>query len=259
MVGRLAARARRDGRRARRPRPRPGRGHVGAVRRHPGRAAHEPGRQRGQPPPRRGRPGDVALAVARSARSERSRSVTSPTASTSRPGSAPRCASCSTATSVPAGWQRADDPATWAPVDAIPAAELWAARARQRAALVGFVGRRSVGDRLIRGDLRDYVDAAARAFDPEVLTIGFARRVATYKRLDLLTRDPEWTLALLGGDRPVQVVLAGKAHPATRRPSASCRACSGSRRRGSSPSASSSSTTTTSPPRRGWSAAATSG
>jgi starch phosphorylase len=75
------------------------------------------------------------------------------------------------------------------------------------------VARRSIADRLLRGDLRDYVDAAARSFDPDALTIGFARRVATYKRLDLLTRDPEWTLALLTGDRPVQVVLAGKAHP----------------------------------------------
>lgn len=46
-----------------------------------------------------------------------------------------------------------------------------------------------------------------------MLTLGFARRVATYKRLDLLTRDPEWTLSLLGGKCPVQVVLAGKAHP----------------------------------------------
>ena len=46
-----------------------------------------------------------------------------------------------------------------------------------------------------------------------MLTIGFARRVATYKRLELLMRDPEWTMSLLGGDRPVQVVLAGKAHP----------------------------------------------
>jgi starch phosphorylase len=46
-----------------------------------------------------------------------------------------------------------------------------------------------------------------------VLTIGFARRVATYKRLEILTRDPDWTLRLLDGDRPVQVVLAGKAHP----------------------------------------------
>ncbi len=95
----------------------------------------------------------------------------------------------------------------------IPAEELWAARCRQRAELVAFVRARSVADRLVRGDLRDYVDAAARAFDPEVLTIGFARRVATYKRLELLTRDPEWTLRLLDGDRPVQVVLAGKAHP----------------------------------------------
>jgi starch phosphorylase len=66
---------------------------------------------------------------------------------------------------------------------------------------------------LARGDLRGYVEAAAEAFDPEVLTIGFARRVATYKRLDLLMRDSERTLALLGGERPVQVVLAGKAHP----------------------------------------------
>ena len=54
---------------------------------------------------------------------------------------------------------------------------------------------------------------AAGVFDPDVLTVGFARRVATYKRLDLLIRDPEWTFALLAGDRPVQVVLAGKAHP----------------------------------------------
>jgi starch phosphorylase len=108
---------------------------------------------------------------------------------------------------------RAEDPATWSAVDTIPSPELWAARGRQRAGLVGFVGRRSVTDRLVRGDLREYVDAAARAYDPEVLTIGFARRVATYKRLELLARDPEWTLSLLGGDRPVQVVLAGKAHP----------------------------------------------
>jgi starch phosphorylase len=108
---------------------------------------------------------------------------------------------------------RATDPDTWSAVDRIPDDELWTARERQRAELVAFVRERSIPDRLLRGDVREYVQAAARAFDPEVLTIGFARRVATYKRLELLTRDPEWTLALLGGDRPVQVVLAGKAHP----------------------------------------------
>ncbi|HLY47947.1 MAG TPA: alpha-glucan family phosphorylase, partial [Solirubrobacteraceae bacterium] len=109
--------------------------------------------------------------------------------------------------------ERADDPQTWAPVDEIPASELWEVRQRQRAEMVEFVRLRSTQDRLLRGDVREYVDAAARAFDDQVLTIGFARRVATYKRLELLTRDPEWTLSLLGGDRPVQVVLAGKAHP----------------------------------------------
>ncbi len=109
--------------------------------------------------------------------------------------------------------RRATDPETWAGVETIPDSELWEARGRQRTELVGFVRERSTADRLARGDVREYVEAAARAFDPEVMTIGFARRVATYKRLDLLTRDPEWTLSLLGGERPVQVVLAGKAHP----------------------------------------------
>ena len=109
--------------------------------------------------------------------------------------------------------QRAADPGTWAAVDAIPDAELWAARERQRTQLVSFIRERSVNDRLARSDVREYVEAAAEAFDPGTLTLGFARRVATYKRLDLLTRRPDWTLSLLSGERPVQVVLAGKAHP----------------------------------------------
>ncbi len=109
---------------------------------------------------------------------------------------------------------RAADPQTWAAVDEIPAAELWAARAAP-ARGAGAVRAASAArrDRLMRGDVREYVEAAARAFDPDVLTIGFARRVATYKRLELLTHDAERTMALLCGDRPVQVVLAGKAHP----------------------------------------------
>jgi starch phosphorylase len=108
---------------------------------------------------------------------------------------------------------RAADPETWTGVDRIPDEELWAVRRQQRADLVGFVGERSIPDRLARGEVRGYAEAAARSFDPDVLTLGFARRVATYKRLDLLTRDPDWTLSLLGGEHPVQVVLAGKAHP----------------------------------------------
>jgi starch phosphorylase len=108
---------------------------------------------------------------------------------------------------------RTADPSTWEPAERIPDRELWEARTRQRHELIEFARRRSTQDRLLRGDVREYVEAAARVFEPGVLTVGFARRVATYKRLDLLTRDPEWTLSLLGGDHPVQVVLAGKAHP----------------------------------------------
>ncbi len=108
---------------------------------------------------------------------------------------------------------RAADSRTWEPVADIPDGELWAVRDVQRAQLIDFIRARSTTDRLARGDLPEYVDAAARAFDPRVLTIGFARRVATYKRLELLTRDAERTLELLGGEHPVQVVLAGKAHP----------------------------------------------
>ena len=50
-------------------------------------------------------------------------------------------------------------------------------------------------------------------FRPDVLTIGFARRIASYKRIHLLGADPGRALALLAGDRPVQLLLAGKAHP----------------------------------------------
>jgi glycogen phosphorylase len=113
------------------------------------------------------------------------------------------------------GWQdRAVDPATWDAVADIPDAELWAARSAQRHELIDLVRARSVTERLARGDTPEYVRAATATLDPDVLTIGFARRVATYKRLDLLLRDADRALALLGNpDRPVQFLIAGKAHP----------------------------------------------
>ena len=113
------------------------------------------------------------------------------------------------------GWtDRAVDPATWEPIDEIPARELWDARSAQRRELIDVVRERSVMDRLGRGDTAEYVRAAVSALDPDMLTIGFARRVATYKRLDLLLRDVDRALALLSDDeRPVQLILAGKAHP----------------------------------------------
>jgi starch phosphorylase len=111
------------------------------------------------------------------------------------------------------GWlARATDPATWTPIDEIPAQELWAARRAQRAALIDYVRDRAVNDRLGRDEPRHYAEAAA-GFDPDVLTIGFARRLATYKRLHLLVADAERSLRLVAGGRPVQLIIAGKAHP----------------------------------------------
>jgi starch phosphorylase len=108
---------------------------------------------------------------------------------------------------------RASEPGTWEALDAVPDAELWEARREERAELVEFVKDRSGIDRLAERQPRAGIEAAARAFDADVLTIGFARRTATYKRIGLLSHDPDRTLALLAGPRRVQFVLAGKAHP----------------------------------------------
>jgi starch phosphorylase len=113
------------------------------------------------------------------------------------------------------GWlERVHDPATWAKVDTIPDAALWATRCALRARLVEYARERATIDRLARGEGPAYVELAARAFDPDRLTIGFARRLATYKRLHLLNRNLPRALGLLGGERSIQIILAGKAHPA---------------------------------------------
>ncbi|WP_205696877.1 alpha-glucan family phosphorylase [Conexibacter sp. SYSU D00693] len=112
------------------------------------------------------------------------------------------------------GWTaRADDPATWQALDDVPDEELWAVRNAQRAQLIALARERGARDRLVRGDQRAYVAAAERSLDPDVLTLGFARRIATYKRIGLLVADRERALALLGGEHPVQLLIAGKAHP----------------------------------------------
>ena len=112
------------------------------------------------------------------------------------------------------GWlARADDPATWAPVEGISDEELWAARGAARRTLIERARVRAANDRLRRGEDLGYVEAAQNGFDPDRLTIGFARRLATYKRLYLLSLQPDRALRLLAGDRPVQFVFAGKAHP----------------------------------------------
>jgi starch phosphorylase len=99
-------------------------------------------------------------------------------------------------------------------IASIPDEELWHAHRLLKQRLVAFVRHRSLHARLQRNESRDYTEAARILFDPEALTIGFARRVAGYKRWSLLLTDPErLQRIMLDEERPVQFVFAGKAHP----------------------------------------------
>ncbi len=72
---------------------------------------------------------------------------------------------------------------------------------------------KSVQDRLLRGEDPESVRAVAETFSEDTLTLGFARRIATYKRLFLLTYDPERVRRIFADGPPLQMVVAGKAHP----------------------------------------------
>jgi len=102
----------------------------------------------------------------------------------------------------------------WDRVAEIPDAELWRARERARERLVYFVRERLQEQLVSRSAPEADAVRADDVFDPSVLTIGFARRFAQYKRGTLLLSDPErFKRLMLSSERPLQVVVAGKAHP----------------------------------------------
>ncbi|MBD3236915.1 MAG: alpha-glucan family phosphorylase [Candidatus Eisenbacteria bacterium] len=106
------------------------------------------------------------------------------------------------------------DQKAWSRVATIPDAELWRARERLRTRLVADARRRLNVQLTRRGAHPIAVEEAAEVLDPEALTIGFARRFATYKRAGLLFRDLERLARIVHhSDRPVQFLFAGKAHP----------------------------------------------
>jgi glycogen phosphorylase len=115
---------------------------------------------------------------------------------------------------LPPGWAEAGGEARWERINEIPDAELWRARERARERLVYFVRERRRRQMLERGVTESEIGWTEEVFDPSALTIGFARRFAQYKRGTLLLRDPERLKALMRSiERPVQIVIAGKAHP----------------------------------------------
>jgi starch phosphorylase len=111
-----------------------------------------------------------------------------------------------------ASWEGGE---VWNVVDKIPADELWATKRVLRARLVDDARLRLRKSCLQRGAAASELGWVDQVLDPDVLTIGFARRAASYKRLTLMLHDPErLKRLLLHPERPVQLVIAGKAHPA---------------------------------------------
>ncbi len=105
----------------------------------------------------------------------------------------------------------------WERVFEIPDEQLWLFRQHRRQALITWVRQRLRKQLSARGASASEIEEATGALDADVFTIGFARRFATYKRGTLLKRDAERLKALLSNeDRPVQILIAGKAHPADR-------------------------------------------
>lgn len=105
--------------------------------------------------------------------------------------------------------------AFWAAVDKVPGDQVWATKRVMREKLVLDARKRLARSWEKRGAAKAELGWIEGALDPDVLTIGFARRAASYKRLTLMMRDPErLKRLLLHPERPVQLVIAGKAHPA---------------------------------------------
>jgi glycogen phosphorylase len=115
-----------------------------------------------------------------------------------------------------ADWlDRHDDPALWDGVLAIPDAELWAVRQALRGYLFTFVRDRARQRWTEERVGTPRVVAAGTLLEPEALTIGFARRFAGYKRPELIFHDPDRLARILNAPgRPLQIIFAGKAHPA---------------------------------------------
>jgi starch phosphorylase len=106
------------------------------------------------------------------------------------------------------------DTRIWLRSEHIPGGELWRTHERRRERLVAFARRRLRAQLSERGAGPHEIAAADEVLDPEALTIGFARRFATYKRGTLLLSDPARLDRILNAaGRPVQILVAGKAHP----------------------------------------------
>ncbi len=117
---------------------------------------------------------------------------------------------------LPANWYlRTGEPEVWADFEEVTPGELWETHQSLKNRLIGYSRNRMTKQARRRGASDQQIAEFNKWLDPRVLTIGFARRFAPYKRADLILRDLELLRALVTDQqRPVQFVFAGKAHPA---------------------------------------------
>lgn len=117
---------------------------------------------------------------------------------------------------LPDTWkEQQDDKAQWAPLSAIPAEAVWKVHTDLKARLIDFARNNLKEQRLRNGESQARIDEVDHYLNPNVLTIGFARRFATYKRSTLIFSDLDRLDRLVNDPkRPVQLIFAGKAHPA---------------------------------------------
>jgi glycogen phosphorylase len=114
-----------------------------------------------------------------------------------------------------AGWNiRSSEPEIWEGIDDVDDGELWETHLNLKSRLVDFVRKRAIEQAQRRGESAETLQKLGRTLSPDALTIGFARRFATYKRANLLLADIELLASMVNDPKhPVQFIFAGKAHP----------------------------------------------
>jgi starch phosphorylase len=112
-------------------------------------------------------------------------------------------------------WSRRNgEPDVWEGIETVDDGELWETHQTLKSRMLNFVRQRAVAQAERRGEPKETLDRFRRALSPDALTIGFARRFATYKRANLIFRELEQLASLINDPQwPIQFVFAGKAHP----------------------------------------------
>ena len=114
----------------------------------------------------------------------------------------------------PSWHEKSSQPGTWENIESVDDGELWETHLSLKSQLLDFVRRRAIAQAARRGEPTETLQLLARVLSPDALTIGFARRFATYKRANLILRNIDKLASMVNDPkRPVQFVFAGKAHP----------------------------------------------